>query len=116
MKTLTNIYKLLSDETRLRVLMLLAEEELCVCQIVGILEISQPATSKILAKLRDMNLVTDLRKEKYVYYKLKEDNTLLIRTLKDIAEQIETYPQLQTDRNRLTMKEQLLNLCNIPCE
>lgn len=116
MNQLINIFKLLSDETRLRILMLLLEEELCVCQITGILDITQPTASKILSKLRDMNLVTDLRKEKYVYYKLKQNNPVLLRILQDISNQIGTYPKLLSDRDRLTLKDQLLKQCSIRCE
>ena len=116
MNQLINLFKLLSDETRLRILMLLAKEELCVCQITGILDITQPTASKILAKLRDMNLVTDLRKEKYVFYKLKQDNPVLLRMLQDISNQIENYPKLLSDRNRLDMKDQLLKQCSIRCD
>ena len=116
MNQLINLFKLLSDETRLRILMLLAKEELCVCQITGILDITQPTASKILAKLRDMNLVTDLRKEKYVFYRLKQDNPVLLRMLQDISNQIENYPKLLSDRNRLDMKDQLLKQCSIRCD
>ncbi len=42
MNTLINTFKLLSDETRLRIILLLQQEELCVCQLTGILDISQP--------------------------------------------------------------------------
>ena len=49
MQTLTSIYKLLSDETRLRLLILLYQEPLCVCELVGILNVPQPRISKNLS-------------------------------------------------------------------
>jgi Predicted transcriptional regulators len=64
MNKLINIFKILSDETRLRIIILLAQEELCVCQISGVLNVSQPKVSKSLSRLRDLNLVIDERKEK----------------------------------------------------
>ena len=67
MNQLTNIFKLLSDETRLRMMVLLYQEELCVCELSGVLEVPQPRVSKNLSKLRDMNLVADNRKEKFVF-------------------------------------------------
>ncbi len=67
---LTAIFKLLSDETRMRVITLIYQEELCVCELCGILDQPQPKVSKVLAKLRDMNLVTDERKEN-CFYRLK---------------------------------------------
>jgi len=63
MNQLINIFKILSDETRLRIIMLLAQEDLCVCEMTGVLDVSQPKVSKCLSKLRDMNLVIDDRRE-----------------------------------------------------
>ena len=54
MDKLLNYFKLLSDETRLRIMVLLYHGEFCVCQITGITGISQPNVSKHLARLRDM--------------------------------------------------------------
>ena len=48
MNRLTNIFKLMSDETRLRIIMLLNRETLCVCEISGILNIPQPRISQNL--------------------------------------------------------------------
>jgi ArsR family transcriptional regulator len=85
MDKLTNLFKILSDETRLRILVLLYNKELCVCQIQGILEESQPKISKHLAKLRDLGFVKDERKEQFVYYSLIE-NKMLYEILKSIIE------------------------------
>ncbi len=81
MNTILNTFKLLSDETRLRIILLLNQEELCVCQLTGILDISQPKASKALSKLRDLNLVIDNRKEKFVYYSLNNNNPMMIHIL-----------------------------------
>ncbi|MFU0832798.1 MAG: hypothetical protein ACFWUC_07655 [Oscillospiraceae bacterium] len=61
MSYLTEFFKRASDETRLRIMVLLAQKELAVCEICGILKLSQPKVSKHLAKLRDMGFVTDSR-------------------------------------------------------
>lgn len=111
MDQLVGIYKLLSDETRLRILMLLAHEELCVCQISGVLDVAQPKVSKSLAKLRDMKIVADERKEKFVYYRLKTDNTALANNLEYINSHLAEYPRLSADRERLADKELYLNQC-----
>lgn len=113
MNQLINVFKILSDETRLRIVVLLAQQELCVCQLCGILDVSQPKVSKNLSKLRDMNLVIDERKEKFVYYKLKTDNAVLTNTIDNILKGMEEYPQLITDKNRLKDKEKYLNQCCI---
>lgn len=111
MNQLTSIFKILSDETRLRMLILLYQEDLCVCQLSGILDVPQPRISKNLSKLRDLDLVSDERKEKFVYYSLKKENNILINTLKNIIADFDSYPQLVEDQNRINDKETFLNQC-----
>ena len=84
MEKLMNLFKVLSDETRMRILVLLYHKKLCVCQIQGILEEAQPKISKHLGKLRDMGFVKDERQEQFIYYYIDKDNELL----KDILEKI----------------------------
>ncbi|KUK73732.1 MAG: hypothetical protein XD91_0464 [Clostridiales bacterium 38_11] len=80
------------------------------------MDVPQPRVSKNLSKLRDLNLVEDERKEKFVFYKLKEENQLLIETLRNISDSLENYPQLLQDRKRLAFKEDILNKCCINCD
>lgn len=110
---LTGLYKLLSDETRLRILMLLYSEPLCVCELCGILDLPQPKVSKNLAKLRDMSIVVDERREKFVFYRLTEQPPYLYQLLKDLSENLSGYPKLLNDRERLADKEKYLTLCTI---
>lgn len=64
-------YKCLSDETRLKSLLLLSvKNELCVCDFIQALGLSQPKISRHLAELRKCGLVQDERRAKWVYYKL----------------------------------------------
>ncbi|GAU76519.1 metalloregulator ArsR/SmtB family transcription factor [Fusibacter sp. 3D3] len=116
MNQLTNIFKLLSDDTRLRMILLLYQQDLCVCEISGILNAPQPRISKNLSKLRDLNLVLDERREKFVFYTLKKDNLLLTQTLKQILDEIELYPQILRDSENLVDKEQFLNQSCLICE
>jgi len=113
MNQITNVFKILSDETRLRIIILLAQQELCVCELSGILDVSQPKVSKNLSKLRDMNIVIDERKEKFVFYRLKTDNVVLVSTVKNIIENMDEYQQLIIDKSRLGDKEKYLNQCCI---
>ncbi|MBT2571489.1 metalloregulator ArsR/SmtB family transcription factor [Planococcus sp. ISL-110] len=106
---LVNIHKIFSDETRLRIIILLAQQELCVCQISGILDVSQPTISKNLSKLRDTNLVVDERKEKFVYYKLRMENAVFANIVKNIVDTLNEYPQLLLDKSRLVDKEKHLS-------
>lgn len=111
MNELVSSYRILSDETRLRIIVLLAQKELCVCELCDILEVSQPKVSKNLSKLRDLNLVETERKEKFVFYKLKPENSVLTRTVNDILENIEDYPQLIKDKNKEIDRKNLFEQC-----
>jgi ArsR family transcriptional regulator, arsenate/arsenite/antimonite-responsive transcriptional repressor len=72
MKCMTDIFGLLSDSSRLRILMLLHKRELCVCQIMGALEMSQPLVSRNLSLLFRAGLLDDRREGKMIFYRLKK--------------------------------------------
>ena len=76
---LETLFKALSDRTRLRILSLLAQGEVCVCEIHGALGIPQPTASRHLAYLRRSGLVTDRRKGLWVYYGLSEQADPVVR-------------------------------------
>jgi ArsR family transcriptional regulator len=64
-------YKCLADDTRLKTLLLIAlKEELCVCELVVALKLSQPKISRHLAQLRKGQLLTGERRGRWVYYRL----------------------------------------------
>lgn len=111
-----NLFKVLSDETRMRILVLLYHKKLCVCQIQGILEEGQPKISKHLGKLRDMGFVKDERQEQFIYYYIDKNNELLSDILKSIILNAENYPTLQKDLKSLgkgdEYTEMLKNRCN----
>ena len=66
-----HLFKILSDETRLTIIMLLREAgELCVCDICTAAGESQPKISRHMAILRDSGLVMDRREGKWVHYRL----------------------------------------------
>ena len=71
---LNHFFQLLSDETRLRSLMLMQQEgELCVCELVHALGLIQPKVSRHLAAMRDAGLVVDRRQGQWIYYRLNPD-------------------------------------------
>lgn len=73
MRKLTSILKSLSDETRLRILNLLYERELCVCDIMETLQISQAKASRHLSYLKNTGLVADRKHAQWVYYSIIHD-------------------------------------------
>jgi len=78
--TLSNIFKALSDPTRLKVIFVLSQSSLCVCNIAHILDMSQSAISHQLRILRDLKLVKFVKKGKLVIYSLDDDHVLQLLT------------------------------------
>lgn len=70
MKKIADFYKALGDEVRLKILHMLSEQEMCVCEIIDKLDMSQPAVSHHLKVLRQAGLVKDSRDGKWIYYSL----------------------------------------------
>ena len=65
------LFKCLADETRVRMALLIAAEgELCVCELMAALDDSQPKISRHLAHLRNCGLLQDRRSGQWVYYRL----------------------------------------------
>jgi ArsR family transcriptional regulator, arsenate/arsenite/antimonite-responsive transcriptional repressor len=72
--TPVQFFKCLSDETRLRCMMLLHREgKLCVCELTHALDLSQPKISRHLAQLRHGGLLADKREGQWVYYQLNRE-------------------------------------------
>jgi len=72
MKKIAEFYKALGDEVRLKILYMLTEREMCVCEIIDRLDMSQPAVSHHLKILRQAGLVKDSRDGKWIYYSLND--------------------------------------------
>lgn len=89
---LVECYKALADKTRLRILSLLRIEELCVYELVDILQMSQPSVSQHLRRMKSAKLVKERRDGQWVYYSL--DGALFpffeanLETLPDMSEEI----------------------------
>ena len=71
-RPVSRLFKALGDETRLRIVALLAHGELCVCHLVAALDLPQPTASRHLAVLRNAGVVDTRRDGSWVYYRLIE--------------------------------------------
>ena len=111
MEKLINTFKVLSDETRIRILVMLYHKKLCVCELCGVLEESQPKISKHLAKLRDMGYVKDERQEQFIFYCLNSNDKVLTAILQDIVDNIEEYPTLGKDLIQLDNAHKFFEAC-----
>jgi len=100
MKELLNIFKALSDETRLRIMKLLERGELCVCDIVTAFDMIQPKVSFHLGVLKKAGLVKDRKQGKWMHYRI-DDSDMFKRLL--LLSVFERIPEglLEEDRKRL---------------
>ncbi|MBN2050689.1 MAG: helix-turn-helix transcriptional regulator [Spirochaetales bacterium] len=73
---LSELFRVLSDETRTKILYLLAERELCVCDLAYLLEMSIPAVSHHLRLLKIMRLARSRKDGKQVFYSLDDDHVI----------------------------------------
>lgn len=111
MKRLLNTLKALSDETRLRIINLLYEKELCVCDIMETLQITQTKASRHLSYLKNAGLVTDRKHAQWVYYSIiNDDNNKFLDSL--ITDNLRNLDQFKSD---LLSLQDWLKRKNISC-
>ena len=97
------LFRALADPTRLRLLNLIADREICVCYFVETLRTSQPKISRHLAYLRNAGIVAARREGKWMHYRLAipQDQaaaSILRETLKHLREK----PEMKRDVSRLS--------------
>jgi ubiquinone/menaquinone biosynthesis C-methylase UbiE/DNA-binding transcriptional ArsR family regulator len=99
----THHFRLLADSTRLRLLLLLNQEELSVAELAAITQLAQPRVSTHLAKLKEAGLVTDRRDGVFVYYRIA--STIADPSLEDLWQLLRRNsddPLVQQDLARIT--------------
>ena len=72
--SMADFYKALSDSTRIKIINVINESELCVCDIASILNMTKSAVSHQLKNLREMNLIKSRKQGKEVYYSLADEH------------------------------------------
>ena len=107
--------KALGDETRIRIVNILRDGPLCVCEIESILEITQSNASRHLSKLMNANIVTYYKEAKYVYYKLDEETLNKYSFIKVLLEnELDEDEKLKNDYDILMgYKQSGLNCENV---
>lgn len=107
----TQLFKCLSDETRLQLMLLLHEEgELCVCELTEALDLSQPKVSRHLANLRLCGLLSDQRRGQWVFYRLADSLPAWARQVLDVT-QAEDQETLRVARGRLARMKNRPSQC-----
>ena len=99
---LENLFSALADRTRLRLINLIGESEVCVCFLVEILKISQPKISRHLAYLRRARVVTARREGKWMHYRLTEPpDEHAARIFREVRTSLSEHPEFERDREKL---------------
>jgi ArsR family transcriptional regulator, arsenate/arsenite/antimonite-responsive transcriptional repressor len=103
MRQFIHITKALSDETRVRALMLLQNGELCVCQIIEMLRLAPSTVSKHLTILLQADLVQRRKEGIWHYYRLADPpaNSLVGQSLEWVLSSLKQSPEIAEDQKRL---------------
>jgi ArsR family transcriptional regulator, arsenate/arsenite/antimonite-responsive transcriptional repressor len=103
------LFKALADRTRLRLISLIGESEVCVCFLVAILTTSQPKISRHLAYMRRAGIVAARREGKWMHYRLAEPaDEHTARIFREVRASLAEHPEFQRDR------EKLMRVCCAP--
>lgn len=96
------VFQALADKTRLRLLNLMADREICVCYFTSILSESQPKISRHLAYLRRVGLVVARREGKWMHYSITSPASAAAKRVLDAAlHWLGEDAQMQSERKRL---------------
>ena len=110
---MVNIFKALSDETRLRILALVWDDELCVCEIEGGLHLTQSNVSRHLTVLKNAGILTSCKQAQWAYYKKNDtfcnENAELCEYL---IRQWNALPTCRADKERLS-RCKAQNMCGL---
>jgi ArsR family transcriptional regulator len=100
---LERFFQALGDNTRLRLLNLMGDQEICVCYFVEILDQPQPKISRHLAYLRNAGIVAARRDGKWMHYRIvMPPNDGAVRVLRQILQWLSEEKAMQADRAKLT--------------
>ena len=94
-------FKALADRTRLRLINLMQDEEVCVCACVAVLNANQPKISRHLAYLKRAGLVAGRRDGKWTHYRLVEPaDPYAAKILHELRDSLAHNPDMQNDKAR----------------
>jgi ArsR family transcriptional regulator, arsenate/arsenite/antimonite-responsive transcriptional repressor len=103
---LADVYRALADETRLRILALLRDGEVCVCHLQGSLRLPQPTISRHLAYLRKAGLAEARRDGVWMHYRLAPPRSPVVKQVLESALHAMTHAE-STVRDVARLKQEL---------
>ena len=100
--SMERLFQILSDRTRLRILNVIGDREICVCHFVTVLGDPQPKVSRHLSHLRANGLVSTRRDGKWVYYRIAPPaNPWVARVLRETLAWMSSDPEMCADVRKL---------------
>lgn len=91
-----DLFRVLGDPTRLKIITLLHVRDCCICELVPIFGISQPAVSKHMSRLKAVGLITERRQGQWVLFSLNRDRLQtacdVLRHLPDLSSDLPAQP------------------------
>lgn len=98
----TGMAKALGDETRMRILALLENQELCACQIIEMFELANSTISRHLAVLKQAGLVQSRKSGRWIYFSWVEEPAGNAQFLQQwLSTVVSQDPQVRQDRERI---------------
>ena len=105
--------KCLADETRFKLLKLLLDNKLCVCELTEILDRTQPCISQHVKKLKDLDLIIEEKDKQWSYYTLDKEKYYSYVNILDKLEDIDLKQLNFSDLSKKLTETKEKDLCNI---
>ncbi len=98
-----NITKALAEENRLRIMLALEGQELCVCQLIELLELAPSTVSKHMSVLRQARLVDGRKEGRWMYYRLADERASVVvkEAIAWVKKSLSVNERIHEDLNRL---------------
>ncbi len=99
MRELLNVLKATADQNRLRILKMLQQKQMCVCELAAVLGIAQPSVSRHMALLKNAGLVSDTREGQWIIYTICDEkiNEYAPAILKQLDHWVNDDTRIQQD-------------------
>lgn len=102
MDQLIQIFKALSDKNRLRIVKMLEQKSMCVCEITEILQLANSTVSRHLSILKNAGLIVSQKEGRWINYKINPESDKYVNALKDIMKDwINDDPVIVEDREKV---------------
>lgn len=98
------ILKAIGEETRLKIVSYLTQDSFCVCELVELLQMSQPSISQHLKRLRQVEIILEERRGKWVFYSLNKEHklyTLILHLISILPPKTENIQSLIIEGKRI---------------